>query len=165
MVNDEKTLIRKLASPSQGTIMRRLQERFWALAAGLWALFACFALSFFLPPFFFSPLLPLSFFFSEPFWSAAAERFPPFAAPLRTGPVWAAVEVAAPAPCETTTQFPKPAVVVKDARHRFLAAPPAHLVPAGSWTVSCCVVSFVGAYAASEYKGNGYKRKHAQHHH
>ena len=53
----------------------------------------------------------------------------PFAAPLRrkierdTG----ALAFEAPAPYGTTTQFPKPAVVVKDARQRFLSAPPVHL--------------------------------------
>jgi len=48
--------------------------------------------------------------------------------------------------CETTTQFPNPAVVLKDARQRLPEAPPVQFVPAGIWTVSCSEISSVGAW-------------------
>ena len=46
----------------------------------------------------------------------------------------------------TTTQFPSPAAVVNDTRQRFLSVPPAHLMPSGSLTPSCCVPWLVGLY-------------------
>jgi hypothetical protein len=42
------------------------------------------------------------------------------------------------APWDTTTQLPKFPAVLNETRHLFPDAPPAHLVPAGSWTESCC---------------------------
>jgi len=49
--------------------------------------------------------------------------------------------------CETTTQLPNPAVVLKDARQRLPEAPPVQFMPAGIWTVSCSEEeSSVGAW-------------------
>jgi hypothetical protein len=45
----------------------------------------------------------------------------------------------------TTTQFPSPAAVTKDTRQRFLSLPPAHLMPSGSLTASCCVPWLAGS--------------------
>ena len=73
------------------------------------------------------------------FLAATFSERMPFATPL-TGVAWPA----APAPCETTTQFPKPAVVVNEARQRFLEVPPVHLVPAGILTLSSCVPTAAG---------------------
>ena len=47
--------------------------------------------------------------------------------------------------CVTTTQFPSPAAVMNDTRQRFLLVPPAHLMPSGSLTPSCCAPWLVGA--------------------
>jgi hypothetical protein len=56
-----------------------------------------------------------------------------------------AAAAALAAPCLTTTQLPKPAVLLKETRQRFLALPPAHLVPAGSCTVSWSEPTLDGA--------------------
>ena len=66
---------------------------------------------------------------------------------------------AAPVPCETTTQFPKPAVVLNEARQRFSEVPPVHLVSAGIWTLSSCVPTEAGFYTTSVYKGKRVRRK------
>ena len=84
--------------------------------------------------------------------SAEAERITRIRFPttLRTSVAWLvsngdrAVSTVSAA-CETTTQFPRPDLVVMDARQRFWLAPPVHLVPAGNWMVNCCVSSFAGA--------------------
>jgi len=57
-----------------------------------------------------------------------------------------AVEPAIAPPCSTTTQFPKPAAVVKDARHKFLEAPPAHFVPVGRTATIDWLPTEVGAW-------------------
>jgi hypothetical protein len=59
----------------------------------------------------------------------------------------AAAGAAAPAaPCWTTTQLPNPAVLTNSTTHLFLLAPPVHLVPAGSATVSWSEPTAFGAY-------------------
>lgn len=45
----------------------------------------------------------------------------------------------------TTTQFPKPAAVLNDAMHKFLAGPPAHVRSDGICMVSVCDPTLVGA--------------------
>ena len=80
-----------------------------------------------------STFLDASSFLAEPLWSPSAAVT--FAVRL---------SFAATAPCETTTQFPKPAVVVNEARQRFLEVPPVHFVSAGIWTLSSCVPTAAG---------------------
>lgn len=50
-----------------------------------------------------------------------------------------------PEPCETATQLPKPAVVVKDSKQVAPSAPPVHFVPAGMLMVTWSVPTVVGA--------------------
>jgi len=82
-----------------------------------------------------------------PLFAAAslATRFVSFVAPV-VWPVFEGETVSFPdpVPCETTTQFPKPEVVMNDARQSVWLVPPVHLIPAGSWTLSCSVPAAVG---------------------
>lgn len=61
-----------------------------------------------------------------------------------TAPAAAALPPAAAAPCETSTQLPKPALVVNETRHWFPLAPPVHVVPAGSVPETCTVPVVAG---------------------
>ena len=56
-------------------------------------------------------------------------------------------------PCETAMQLPKPLALVNDTRHLLPVDPPVHVIPAGSWTVSCSLPSCLGA-CGEEVSGN-----------
>lgn len=72
------------------------------------------------------------------------EFWPPATA-TAAAPVALPAPPAAAAPPEvTSTQFPNPALVVNETRHWLPAAPPVHVVPAGSVPDTCTVVSVVG---------------------
>lgn len=60
--------------------------------------------------------------------------------------VAAPLPLAAPLPCSTTIQLPKPPAVVKDTRHLSFDAPPVHAAPEGNCTTSCWRPTLLGFY-------------------